>query len=139
MKIKHFKSRLTALNLYNLRKYCKKYEIDYYEIDSSINYEESWLFAGSNPQNMEHLRSIAKMLRSSKDMFEITRYEDLQAQWIVENPLEYYRACEMYGETKSNDVGPIDTSFPLFSLKTKAHVCFSLVSLVKQKPQESLG
>ena len=71
-------------------------------------------------------------------MFEITRYEDLQAQWIVENPLEYYRACEMYGETVSKEVGPIDISSPQFSLKTKVHVGFSLVSLVKQKPQRSL-
>lgn len=119
---------MTALEIYHLRKYCRKYGLDFYEVDSAIGYWE----------NKEHLESIVKMLRKCGDMFEIARMEDLQAQYIAENPLTYYAACQLYGETKSSEVGDPDPSPQRFSLRTMSEtteVDFSLQTIIEGKSQ----
>jgi len=80
-----------------LKRICDKYGIDYYEVDNTLTYHE----------NKKHLLSIARMLSQSLDTFEIERMAELQKQYIKEHALSYYIACQMAGETKSSETGPV--------------------------------
>ena len=116
---------MTALEQYNLRKFCRKNEIDPAEIDSRISYYE----------NREYLEKLVALPVKMDKLIE-TEEDKFQA-WVHDNPLKNYAASQMYGETTSRETGKPDTTPPKFSLKTKAHLGFSLLSLVKQKPQKS--
>ena len=119
---------LHDLQYYQLLRYCQKWGLDPAEIDQSINYAE----------NKEHLKEIVKMLQQSLDMFEIERMGEEAEHYYKEHPLEVYMASEMYGDTKSAEVGEPDKSPSTFSLK--AYVkgtdvstsAFSLKALVVQ-------
>ena len=115
---------MAALELYNLRKFCRKHGIDIQEVDNALSYDE----------NKQYLHETFRIKEKAK----VVEVEDPERQFISEHPLKYYAACQMFGETTSRETGKLDTTPPRFSLKTKAHVGFSLFSLVKQKPQKSL-
>ena len=76
---------------------------------------------------------MVRMLSRFLDTFELARMEDLEKQYIAENALTYYAACSMYGETKSEEVGELDTSPQQFSLKTMTDIGFSLRAMVRRK------
>jgi hypothetical protein len=118
---------MTPLERRNLERICDKYGIDYYEIDSGINYSE----------NKEHLMGIVRMLDGSLDCFELARMMEQQEQYIAENPLEYYMSCriadQIYGEKEAPALGEPDTSPQRFSLRTRSEIGFSLRELVKGK------
>ena len=106
---------MNSLERYTLLRYCRKYDIDPQEIDSTLTYYE----------NKQHLRSIFKMLNNSLDMFELARMSAQWDQYVKQNALTYYAACVLYGETKSSDVGKPDDQPARFSLsefaKTTQH------------------
>ena len=114
---------MTPLERRHLEKICDKYGIDYYEIDSAINYYE----------NKEHLMGIVRMLDGCLDAFELARMDEQQEKYMAENPLEYYAshrlADKVYGETA--ELGEPDTGPQRFSLKAMAEIGFSLRVLVK--------
>jgi len=118
---------MTGIELFNLRKFCYKYEIDLAEIDSALSYYE----------NLEHLEELAGT-RLPMKMDDIETEEDKFQGWVHENPLQHYAAAQMYGETVSTEMGEPDKTPPQFSLKTKAHVGFSLLSLAKQKGKNEM-
>jgi hypothetical protein len=90
---------MNNLEMAHLVRYCKKYGIDYQEIDSTLTYYE----------NKQHLRSIVRMIDQSLDAFEIERMAELQRQYMKEDPISYYLACQMVGETVSSETGaPVD-------------------------------
>lgn len=95
---------MNNLELRHLKRYCDKYGIDYQEIDNSITYSE----------NKQHLRSIARMISQSLDVFELRRMEELQTQYMKEHILSHYLLCQLNGETKSAEVG--EPHYPRFSL-----------------------
>lgn len=111
---------MNHLEQHHLMRYCRKYGLDYQEIDNSLTYWE----------NKKHLQSLMRMLSRSLDVFEIARMEELQKQYIADHPLEYYMSYRM-NETKSHNV---KKAKPLqFSLKTKTAIGFSLQHLLQQK------
>lgn len=114
---------LSSLELYQLRRYCRKHGLDFEEIDSTLTYWE----------NKKHLRSMVRMLSQSLDTFELARMEELQEQYMAEHALTYYISCHMGGETRSEEVGVADTSPQRFSLKTMTDVGFSLRAMVQRK------
>lgn len=95
---------LNGLELYLLKKYCCKYGLDYQEVDSSITYWE----------NIQHLKSLVKMLCNSLDTFEIARMEELQEEYVLKHPLEYFMS---YRDPRKTKVQPVDSTSAEFSLR----------------------
>jgi hypothetical protein len=57
------------------------------------------------------------MLSRTLDTFEIERMAELQRQYMKDEPISYYLACQMAGETKSSDTGaPLESHEVSFSL-----------------------
>jgi len=100
---------------------CKKYDIDFQEIDNTLTYYE----------NKKHLRSLIHMLSQTLDVFEMERMAELQKEYMKDHFLCYYITCQMAGETRSKDVGEVSSEPQMFSLKAMAHVGFSLQHLRK--------
>jgi len=72
---------LNGLEKYLLKKYCRKYGLDSQEVDSTLTYWE----------NIQHLRSLVKMLCSSLDTSEmIAQMEGLQEEYILNHPIEFF-------------------------------------------------
>jgi hypothetical protein len=112
-----------GLEKYLLKKYCRKYGLDYQEIDSTLTYWE----------NIQHLRSLAKMLCSSLDTFEIARMEELQEEYILDHPLEYFMSYRNPREHKAKvqkDSTPAE--FSLRQMKAVSHG-FSLKALLLEQ------
>ena len=97
---------MNYLELATLIRYCKKYDIDFQEIDDSLNFRE----------NKEHLRELMQMIARTLDVFEIERMAEMQNQYMKEHFISYYLACQMAGETKSTKIGQ-PSSDHKFSLK----------------------
>lgn len=116
--------KLNPLELYQLRRYCRKYGLDFQEVDSTLTYAEC----------KKHLKSLVHMLFQSLDTFELARMASLQVEYIENHALTYYASCRVGGETKSEEVGDPDTSPQRFSLKTMTSVGFSLSSYAKRQP-----
>ena len=119
-------SHMTPLERRHLEKICDKYGIDYYEIDSAIDYSE----------NKEHLMGIVRMLDGCLDAFELARMMEQQEQYIAENPLEYYLSHRLAGQVRETaELGEVNRTPQQFSLKTMTHIRtrFSLRSLIKQQ------
>ena len=114
---------LNPLELYQLKRYCRKYELDFQEVDSALTYAE----------NKKHLRSLVRMLCNSLDTFELARMASLQEEYMENHALTYYASCLVGGETKSEIVGDPDTSSQQFSLRTMTSVGFSLRAMVHRK------
>lgn len=73
------------------------------------------------------------MLCHSLDTFELARIEAQWEDYLDHNFLEYYAACHMFGETKSEETGAPDTSPQRFSLRTMTAQTFSLHTLMEAK------
>ena len=117
---------MTPLERRHLIKICDKYGIDYYEIDSAIDYYE----------NKKHLMGIVRMLDGCLDAFELARMDEQQEQYIAEYPLEYYLSQRLAGQqVGETELGEANRTPQQFSLKTMSHIRtrFSLLSLVKQQ------
>jgi len=91
-----------------LKKFCDKYELDYQEIDDTLDYYE----------NMAHLKSLViQNYRRTYDTLHadrsgLTEWEQRLADWkaqmeqyLDEHFLEYYISCIEAGWTKSDEVG----------------------------------
>ena len=111
---------MNALEEYLLKKYCRKYGLDYQEIDSEISYWE----------NMQHLRALMKMLCNSLDTFEMARLDDLQEEYMLNHPLEYFMSYRDPRKAKAK-VRPDSTpaEFSLRQMKAVSHE-FSLKALI---------
>ena len=114
---------MKGLETYLLKKYCRKYGLDYQEVDSSLTYWE----------NHQHLRSLVKMLCSSLDTFEIARMEDLQEEYVLNHPLEYFMSYRDPRERKAKVQA--DSTPAEFSLRQMAAVShgFSLKALLLEQ------
>lgn len=112
--------RMTHLELRHLYNFCRKYGIDFQEIDNSITYYE----------NLAHLKEIAKMLDTTGDLFEIERLCAMQEEYMKEHALTYYVSFQV-GEPPKPLV--VDNSPRLFSLRKMSYVGFSLRSMVGEK------
>lgn len=114
---------MTPLERRHLIKICDKYGIDYYEIDSAIDYYE----------NKEHLMGIVRMLDGCLDAFELARMDEQQEQYIAEYPLEYYLSHRLAGQV--GETAELGEANQQFSLKMMSHIRirFSLLSLIKQR------
>ena len=114
---------MTPLERRHLIKICDKYGIDYYEIDSAIDYYE----------NKEHLMGIVRMLDGCLDAFELARMDEQQEQYIAEYPLEYYLSHRLAGQV--GETAELGEANQHFSLKMMSHIRirFSLLSLIKQR------
>ena len=95
---------LTPLQLWRLKRFCDKYEIDYQEIDNTLT---EW-------ENKEHLASLVfGPLIADLDQWEA------QMEWYLAHYfLEYYIACIEAGWTISSEMGEIPPHYPRFSLET---------------------
>ena len=108
------------LELWLLKRFCDKYEIDYQEIDNTLTYWE----------NKEHLKSIALgpiptygPIRA--DLGGLDDWEnrlaawESQMEWHLKNHfLEYYIACIEARWTISEEMGETPPHYPRFSLET---------------------
>jgi len=118
---------MLPLELWLLKKFCDKYEIDYQEIDNTLTYWE----------NKEHLESLVIPSYDSLKA-DVSGWDDSLAAWesqmewyLDHHFLEYYIACRDAGWTVSEDVGEVSSEPQMFSLKAMAHVGFSLQHLCK--------
>jgi len=96
---------MNPLILWRLKKFCDEHELDYQEIDDTLNYWE----------NLEHLKSLVpdtELDMEDRWRAEIERYMDYR----TEHFLQYYIDAARRGETKSKDVGPPIKSAGGFSL-----------------------
>ena len=98
---------MIALELYHLKRFCDKYELDYQEIDDTLTYWE----------NKDHLKSLVflNVEDQLKEWGPFLEESRSQEEWYMkEHILSYYIICSRYGETKSEEVGP--PMKPRFSL-----------------------
>jgi hypothetical protein len=96
---------LNGLEKYLLKKYCRKYDLDTQEIDSTLTYWE----------NFQHLRDMMKMLCYSLDTLEIARMECLQEEYVLNHPLENFMS---YRDPRKRKIKvPTDSTPAEFSLK----------------------
>lgn len=91
---------MNALELWTLKKLCKKHELDYQEIDNSLTYSE----------NKQHLLSLV----TDKEV-DGRALRSQEAQYMKEHILSHYVVCKMEGTTKSEEVG--EPYYPRFSLE----------------------
>jgi len=97
---------LNGLEQYHLKKYCRKYGLDYQEIDNTLTYWE----------NMQHLRGLVKMLCGSLDTFEMARMEDLQEEYILNHPIEFFMSYRNPRKHKAK-VQPVVSHESLMTMK----------------------
>ena len=109
--IKHFKRNVTAIEMFNLKKYCKEHNIDPAEIDSSLGSSE----------NMDYLRSLVNDAE--------VPLEKQLTNWINDNPFKFILQCRQYDSSFGSPQQTADTSQLRFSLKKMAPVPFSLCNL----------
>jgi len=87
----------------HLLNFCRKYELDPYEIDNTLTYAE----------NKKHLESLVPDFDPESNM---DQWKAAEEQYLAEHALSHYLACMLEGKTKSKDIGePI--SKPRFSLR----------------------
>jgi len=91
---------MIALELWTLKKLCKKHGLDYQEIDNSLTYSE----------NKQHLLSLV-----TDRKMDIRALRSQEAQYMKEHILSHYVVCKMEGTTKSEEVG--ESYYPRFSLE----------------------
>lgn len=113
---------LNGLEQYLLKKYCRKYGLDYQEVDSSLTYWE----------NHEHLHSLVKMLCNSLDTFEIARMMELQEEYILNHPLEYFMSYQDPRKPKAKVTDSTPAEFSLRQMKAINNE-FSLKALLLQQ------
>ena len=111
---------MKGLEKYLLKKYCRKYGLDYQEVDSTLTYWES----------MQHLRSLVKMLCGSLDTFEMARLDDLQEEYVLNHPLEHFMSYRDPRKTKAKVCADsMPAEFSLRQMKAVSHE-FSLKALL---------
>ena len=88
------------LQLWHLKRLCRKYSIDIQEIDNSLTYSE----------NKQHLLSLV----TDREM-DIRALRSQEEQYMKEHILSHYVVCKMEGTTKSEEVG--EPYYPRFSLE----------------------
>ena len=112
---------MRPLELWLLKKFCDKYEIDYQEIDDTLTYWE----------NKEHLQSliwgpipsfgplIADQWAVKRAFEERLRAWEAQQEWFLKTHfLWYYISCIDAGWTISEEMGEVPPHYPRFSLET---------------------
>jgi hypothetical protein len=113
---------LNGLEQYLLKKYCRKYGLDYQEVDSSITYWE----------NFQHLKGLVNMLCNTLDGFEIARMEELQEEYVLNHPLEYFMSYRNPRKRKAKvQTDSTPAEFSLRQMKAINHG-FSLKTLIAQ-------
>ena len=102
------------LELWLLKRFCDKYEIDYQEIDDTLTYWE----------NKEHLQSlvIPAYGRLTADVTgwgrSLEAWESQMEWYLKTHFLEYYVACIDAGWTISEEMAEAIPHYPRFSLET---------------------
>ena len=97
---------LNHLELYHLRRFCRKWELDTHLIDNTLTYHENKTMLMSQVHTF-NLESHAPEFRAQLEEYE---------HFVRENFLMFYLAYQRSGETTSAEVGKQDESPPQFSL-----------------------
>jgi len=91
--------RLKALQLWHLKRFCRKYGLDYQLIDLSLTYHE----------NKSYLESLVP-----QDVEDLLWEGESQQEWFMKNHfLSYYVGCILDGKTRSKEVGKPRIGFSL--------------------------
>lgn len=97
---------LNHLQLHQLKKFCRKWNLDTALIDKTLTYFE----------NKTILKSQVHVFDLEAHMADFQAQQEEDDQFVRENFLVFYLAYQMYGETTSAEVGKQDESPPQFSL-----------------------
>ena len=95
---------MIALQLWHLRRFCDKHNLDYQEIDDTLTYSE----------NKDHLISLVPNFDSEAPFQRLPEWESAEEQYMKQHILSYYIMCIVDGETTSKEVGaPMEPRFSL--------------------------
>lgn len=94
---------MTKLQLWQLKQFCKKHELDFQLIDNEISYSENKDYLDSLvPKRLEDLAAECKAQ---------------ETEYMAEHFLSHYIMCGLEGKTVSKEVGEPIASRGEFSLK----------------------
>ena len=110
---------LNHLQLYQLKKFCRKYGLDEMEIDSTLTYSENKAYLMKLVPDFGFVcerqqAEYAEWLKDDRDSWKSA--EEEYEHFVRENFLMFYLDYQRNGETTSAEVGEQDNSPSQFSL-----------------------